>query len=268
MGTDKHSRYKKYIGNFENQSILDYLGNNVIINKNYEDKAIELIDYLTGKIEKHFPYSITGSAIIALKHAHFSAKNGMPSAAFENTRFFLERTSLLKIISMMDTENNPYEVALEHLEWHRLIDKRFILYGIQQFTGRVWHYTGERYIPHGTAIFLSGIPLCGNHSKAYIKYSRTIKEIEDETGIRVTEKCAKCDRNAVRFTISLPKAGAILGMLGFYTGKDISDLGRFYGDYSRVLHPYGFYSYPENYLINLWSIDFMRLALKLDKILF
>ena len=57
-------------------------------------------------------------------------------------------------------------------------------------------------------------------------------------------------------------------MLGLYTGHDVSELGKFYGDYSRVLHPYGFYGYPGNYLINLWSIDFIRLGLKLQKILF
>ena len=95
------------------------------------------------------------------------------------------------------------------------------------------------------------------------KYSRTIKEIEFETGISIREKCAKCGKDAVRFTISLPKAGAILGMLGLYTGHYVSELGRFYGDYSRVLHPYGFYGYPGTYLINLWSIDFIRLGLKL-----
>ncbi len=268
MGKDKPFKYKKYTANFEKRSILDYLGNNVIINENYESKAIELMQYITDKTDKHFSYNITGSAITALKQAHFSAKNGMASAAFENTRFFLERISLVKIISMMKTENNPYEIALEHMEWHRLIDKKFILYGLQQFTGRIWHYMGEKYVPTGNTIFLSGIPLCGNHSKAYTKYSRTVKEIEDEAGISIEEKCAKCGKEATRFTISLPKAGAILGMLGFYTGFDITKLGRFYGDYSRVLHPYGFYNYPGHFLINLWSIDFIRLGVELDKILF
>jgi hypothetical protein len=268
MVKSKHSSYKRYLSNFEGHSILDYLGNNVIINENFEDEAIVLMEDTIDKLKNHFSYNITGSAILALRQAHLAAINGMASAAFENTRFFLERTSLIKIISMMHTENNPYEIALEHMEWHRLIDKKFILYGLQQFTGRIWHYTEEGYIPVGNTIFLSGIPLCKNHSKAYIKYSREIGEIELETGISIKERCAKCGKDAVRFTISLPKAGAILSMLGFYTGHDVSQLGKFYGDYSRVLHPYGFYGYPGKYLINLWDIDFLRLGKKLDKILF
>ena len=268
MEKKKSGHYKKYVQDFTNESILDYLGNNIIIKENFEHEAIELMDSIANNMNEQFPYNITAGAITALKQAHFAARNGMVSAAFENTRFFLERLSLVKIISEMKTENNPYEIAIEHLEWHQLIDKKFIIYGLQQFTGRIWHYTGEKYTPRGTTIFLSGIPLCGNHSRAYAKYSRTIKEIEFETGISIREKCAKCGKDAVRFTISLPKAGAILGMLGLYTGHDVSELGRFYGDYSRVLHPYGFYGYPGTYLINLWSIDFIRLGLKLQKILF
>jgi hypothetical protein len=66
----------------------------------------------------------------------------------------------------------------------------------------------------------------------------------------------------------VPKAGAILAMLGFYTGHETNDLGKFYADYSRVLHPYGFYGYPEKYIINLWSLDFIRLVLTLHKIIF
>jgi hypothetical protein len=260
--------YKKYLQNFGNQSILDYLGNNVIIKDNYESIAYELMESTINKINKNFSCNIKESAINALKQAYRAAKMGMASAAFENNRFFLERISLIKIISLMEIENNPYELALDLVEWHKLVDKKFIIYGLQQFTGRIWHYTGKKTIPKGTLIFLSGVPLCGNHSKAYIKYSRTLKEIELETGIAIREQCAKCGKDAIRFTIAMPKAGAILNLLGFYTGHEISDLGKFYADYSRVLHPYGFYSYPENYLINLWSIDFIRLATKLDKIIF
>jgi hypothetical protein len=219
-------------------------------------------------MKKYFPYNITDSALTALGQAYFSAKNGMVSSAFENTRFFMERSALIKEISVMGTENNPYELALEHMEWHKMVDKKFILYGLQQFTGRIWHYTGEKYLPKGITIFLSGVPLCGNHSKAYTKYSRTIREIELETGLLIREKCAKCEKDAMWFTISFPKAGAILGMLGLYTGYDVSGLGKFYADYSRVLHPYGFYRYPGNYLMNLWSLDFIRLGLEMEKILF
>ncbi|WP_337860139.1 hypothetical protein [Ferroplasma sp.] len=260
--------YKKYLSTFDGQSILDYLGNNVIINENYESVALEIMETTVNKIKTNFSCKIKESAINALKQAYHAAKNGMASAAFENTRFFLERIALIKIISLMKMENNPYELALELIEWHKLVDKKFIIYGLQQFTGRIWHYTEKKTIPEGILIFLSGVPLCGNHSKAYAKYSRTINEIESETGLNIKEQCAKCGKEAVRFTISLPKAGAILGLLGFYTGREISDLGKYYADYSRVLHPYGFYSYPSNYLINLWSIDFIRLALKLDKIIF
>ena len=268
MSRNVYTSYKKYIRDFRENSILDYLGSNTIIKGNYENHAMALMELMENDIKDNFNFRIADSAISAMKHAHLSAINGMASAAFENTRFFLERVALVKEIYEMRTENNPYELALEHLEWHRLIDKKFIIYGLQQFTGRVWHYTGKDYIPRGITIFLSGVPLCGIHSKSYVKYSRSIGDIENETGLEIREKCVKCGRDASRFTIALPKAGAILGMLGFYTGHDIADLGKFYAAYSRVLHPYGFYKYPENYLINLWSLDFIRLVLTLQKIIF
>jgi hypothetical protein len=268
MPGNPYKNYRKYIRNFRDDSILDYLGSNIIIKENNENHALELMELMENDIRNNFNFRIAGSAISAMKHAHISAMHGMASAAFENTRFFLERVALLKEIAEMGTDNNPYQLALEHMEWHRLIDKKFIIYGLQQFTGRIWHYTGKDYIPRGISIFLSGVPLCGIHSKSFTKYSRTVEEIETETGIMIREKCAKCGRDAVRFTIALPKAGAILGMLGLYTGHDVSDLGKFYASYSRVLHPYGFYNYPENYLTNLWSLDFIRLVLTLQKIIF
>lgn len=268
MPKNPYNNYKKYIHNFDDDSILDYLGRNVVIKDNYQTQAEELIELIKNDINNNFRSRIAQSAISAMQYANISALNGMASAAFENTRFFLERMALVKIISEMHVENHPYEVALEHLEWHKLIDKKFIIYGLQQFTGRIWHYMGKDYIPHGISIFLSGVPLCSNHSKLYLKYSRTVEEIENNTGIVINETCAKCGKTATRFIIALPKAGAILNMLGFYTGHEITELGKFYADYSRVLHPYGFYNYPENYLINLWSLDFIRLGLKLHKIIF
>ena len=69
-----------------NELILDYLGNNIIIKENYEREAIELMDSITNNMNKQFPYNITAGAITALKQAHFAARNGMVSAAFENTR--------------------------------------------------------------------------------------------------------------------------------------------------------------------------------------
>ncbi len=268
MSRNSYANYRRYIHNFDNNSILDYLGSNTIIKNNYERQATTLMDLIENDIEKNFGSRIAQSAVSAMKNAYVSVINGLVSAAFENNRFFLERTALLKVIYEMQTENNPYEMALEYMEWHRLVDKKFIIYGIQQFTGRIWHYTGKDYVPRGISIFLSGVPLCGNHSKAYTKYSRTVDEIENATGIVINESCSRCGKDATRFTIALPKAGAILAMLGFYTGHETTDLGKFYADYSRVLHPYGFYSYPEKYLINLWSLDFIRLVLALHKIIF
>ena len=45
-----------------------------------------------------------------------------------------------------------------------------------------------------------------------IKGMKDFKDFYRNNRIIIREKCAKCGRDAVRFTIALPKAGAILGM--------------------------------------------------------
>ncbi len=104
--------------------------------------------------------------------------------------------------------------------------------------------------------------------KKFVKYSMDIPEIEKETDVKINEKCSKCDKKATRFVIALPKAGAIIGILGFYNNTDTRSIGKLYADYSRVLHPYGFYSYPKEYLINLWALDLIRLFKTMNKLIF
>ncbi len=263
-----YKKYDRYIKKFKNRSILDYLIKNEIITGNYDDIISDLIDDEISMINDKFDMPIKKCAVKALQSAYFCAKNGMASAAFENNRFFLERLSLLKIISCMDIENNPYELALERKEWHELINNRFTLYGSAQFVGKLNHYYGKNFDVKNVSVYTTGIPLCGIHSKKFAMYSMDISKIEKETNIKINEKCSKCDKKATRFVIALPKAGAIIGLLGFYNNKDTRNIGKLYADYSRVLHPYGFYSYPKEYLINLWSLDLIRLFTTINKLIF
>ncbi len=168
----------------------------------------------------------------------------------------------------MDMEYNPYEQAIINRDWHVLIDNKFTIYSITQFTGRLNHYFGKNFMARSSSIYSTGIPLCGIHSKHFKNYSYPINEIEKDYAITINEKCAKCEKKATRFVISLPKAGAIIGLLGYYTGADTRDLGKIYADYSRVLHPYGFYSYSEENVFNLWSLDIIRLVHLINKIVF
>lgn len=260
--------YNKYIKKFKNRSILDYLIKNEIIKDDYSDIIDDIVNDEISLINNKFDMPVKQCAIKALKSAYFCAKNGLVSAAFENDRFFLERLSLLKIMSCMDLNNNPYELALERKEWHELINNKFILYGSSQFVGRLNHYYGKNFDINKVSVYTTGVPLCGIHSKKFAMYSMDISKIEKETHIKINEKCSQCDRKATRFVVSLPKAGAIIGILGFYNNKDTRNIGKLYADYSRVLHPYGFYSYPKEYLINLWSLDLMRLFKTINKLIF
>ncbi len=260
--------YDKYIKKFKNRSILDYLIKNEIIKDDYSNIIDDIVNNEISLINNKFDMPVKQCAIKALQSAYFCAKNGLVSAAFENDRFFLERLSLLKIMSCMDLNNNPYELALERKEWHELINNKFILYGSSQFVGRLNHYYGKNFDINKVSVYTTGVPLCGIHSKKFVMYSMDISKIEKETHIKINEKCSQCDRKATRFVVSLPKAGAIIGILGFYNNKDTRNIGKLYADYSRVLHPYGFYSYPEEYLINLWSLDLMRLFKTINKLIF
>ncbi len=264
----EEKKYDKYLKRFKSKSILDYLIKNEIIVDNYSDIIYNLVNDEISLINNKFNIPVKKCAVRALQSAYFCAKNGLVSAAFENDRFFLERLSLLKIISCMNIDNNPYEMALERKEWHELINSKFVLYGSSQFVGKLNHYYGKNFDMNNISVYTTGMPLCGLHSKRFVKYSMDISEIEKETDVKINEKCSKCDKKATRFVIALPKAGAIIGILGFYNNTDTKSIGKLYADYSRVLHPYGFYSYPKEYLINLWALDLIRLFKTMNKLIF
>ncbi|MEM0140078.1 MAG: hypothetical protein QXZ44_05660 [Ferroplasma sp.] len=261
--------YRKLQKESKDLSIIDYLIGNTIIASDiikYGEYLVEYENRLIGQMYGN--RAIARCAAIALKEGLFAARHGMVSSAFENSRFFLERMSLLKVIDSMGMENNPYELALQLGEWHKLIDAKFVIYSLAQFTGRIRYYYGEDYSMAKISLYVTGSPLCGIHSKPFKKYCKSIVEIENETGIKIDELCSKCTRKATGFAISLPKAGAILSMLGFYTGSQTHEQGKIYADYSRVIHPYGFYSYPKNYLKNLWTLDLIRLISIINRTVF
>ncbi len=268
MGQFDAGMYSKLIKPFGKFSILDYLSGNKIITDNLEKYGENIVSYEKNLVNELYGNKFIGRcAAEALSQGYFSASMGMASAAFESSRFFLERMALLGIIKYMGLENNPYETALELREWHKLVDAKFIIYGFTQFNGRLKHYYGSNYNINEYSLYVTGVPLCGIHSKNFKRYSKEISEINKNTGIKIEEKCARCNRKATRFVISLPKAGALLTILGSFTGVDTSMTGKIYADYSRVIHPYGFYSYPKNYLKNLWTIDIIRLILIINGII-
>ena len=159
-------KYDKYIKTFTNKSILDYLIKNEIIVDNYSDIIYNLVNDEISLINNKFNIPVKKCAVRALQSAYFCAKNGLVSAAFGNNRFFLERLSLLKIISCMNIDNNPYEMALERKEWHELINSKFVLYGSSQFVGKLNHYYGKNFDVNNISVYTTGMPLCGLHSKS------------------------------------------------------------------------------------------------------
>ncbi|AAT43942.1 hypothetical protein [Picrophilus oshimae] len=267
MAQRSKSSLSKYIKMISSKSILDFLINGIYIDIDIDKIIRSEIDLESQRLRSKFNYSIIECAIKAINSAYYAALNGMTSAAFENNRFFLERVSLTKIISMMNIERNPYLMALEDKKWHEIINDKLIIYGAAQFTGRLKHYYGKSYDLYNACVYLTGVPLCSVHSKKFIKYSMTIDEISDLTKKKIDEKCNKCNKKAKRFVIALPKAGAVIALLGIYTNKDTTKLGRFYADYSRVLHPYGFYNYPKEMVFNLWALDTLRLFHVLNNII-
>ncbi len=255
------------IKKYKNMSTLDFLISKKSVEGDYAECISNAINFEISAINKKFSSPIKNDAIRALQDGYFCASNGIVSGAFENSRFFMERLSLLKIISCTG-DNNPYEAALAKREWHLLINDKFIIYSASQFIGRLNHYFGKNFDKDNISVYAAGMPLCEAHSKAFKDYSMGIKDIEKKYGICIDEKCSKCNKKAVKFIIALPKAGAIIGMLGFFTGKDTKELGRLYADYSRILHPYGFYSYKKEHLFNLWAVDMIRLIETINKYVF
>ncbi len=267
MAQKTKSSVSKYIKMISNKSILDFLIKGIYIDVDLHDIIRSEIDKESKRLISQFNYSIIECAVKAINSAYEAALNGMTSAAFENNRFFLERVSLAKIISLMNIENNPYLMALEDKKWHEIINEKFIIYGASQFTGRLKHYYGKNYNIYDACVYLTGVPLCNVHSKKFVKYSMNVDEISDITGKRIDEKCSRCNKKARRFVIALPKAGAVIALLGIYTNRDTTRLGKFYADYSRVLHPYGFYNYPRETVFNLWAVDTLRLFRVINNII-
>ncbi len=256
-----------YIKQYDNISTLDFLIAGKSVDGDYSEYINKIIDSEISAINTKFKSPVKNDAIRALQNGYFCALNGLVSGAFENSRFFLERLSLLKIISCTG-EKNPYETALINKEWHILINNKFTIYSASQFIGKLNHYFGKKLDMDNISVYTTGIPLCGIHAKKFRKYSEDIKNIEERCHISIDEKCSKCNKKAVKFTIALPKAGAIIGILGFLSDMNSKNLGKIYADYSRILHPYGFYSYPRENLFNLWAIDIIRLIETLNKYVF
>ena len=112
MEKKKYVHYKKYVQNFNNESILNYLGNNIIIKENYEHEAIELMDSITNNMNE---------VVDALEYARkprdrplfIVAKTSLLSESSFIIKSIYSLTSFLVILCSILTYKNIIEIHNE-----------------------------------------------------------------------------------------------------------------------------------------------------------
>ncbi|ARM76168.1 hypothetical protein [Acidianus manzaensis] len=200
--------------------------------------------------------------ISAMESGYKNALMGYLRSAEESNRFIIERASLSIFVS---ATTDKYLELLKEKEWHKLVDEGYVIRAASEGIGRIKKAAGRKLKINESSVYLMGAPVCRKHLK-FIKYSKSIDELEEELRVRITDRCKFCHRQAEYFTLAMPKASALIGLAGCITSKNIDNLMRIYSNISRIIHPYGFTELDKEKVFTIWSRDFLNILFEINNL--
>ncbi|AWR97469.1 hypothetical protein DFR86_07845 [Acidianus sulfidivorans JP7] len=224
--------------------------------KNYVRKEIEKEKtLLTNNIFKD-------DIISAMESGYKNALMGYLRSAEESNRFIIERASLHVFVS---ATTQTYLVLLKEKDWHKLVDEGYVIRAASEGLGRIKKAAGKTLKLNENSVYLMGAPVCRKHLK-FIKYSKSVDELEEELRVRISDRCKFCHRQAEYFTLAMPKASALIGLAGYITNKNVDNLMRIYSNISRIIHPYGFTELDKDKVFTAWARDFLNILFEINNL--
>ncbi len=214
--------------------------------------------------EKSLHGVLLGEDIISAMYSGYkNALMGFLRSAEESNRFMIERACLSVFVT---STTEKYLNLLKSRKWHILVDEGLIIRNEGEGLGRIKRFARHKVKLDGVSVYLMGRPLCEKHLK-FPEFSMEVKEIERALGFKIDAKCYLCSRKARYFTLSMPKASALIGLAGHIKGKDVSTLRRTYSNLSRILHPYGFNELEKDKVFTIWARDFLTVVSEINNLL-